>query len=367
MSLGTTKNRLGSGLPRLVLLNLALLFFGTASRGQEPLVNNGTEGALAGPHEIGLSGGRPQPTQGQPGNISGEIVDQSGVNIAGAEVRLARQSGSSEVEAVSDEDGQFTFANVVPGPFRLTISSPGLSSQAFSGNLDSGQNYVTPVIILVVPALVTIVHVGLPPKELAGLQIEDQERQRAFGFVPNFYVSYWPHPAPLDSEQKFELAWKSASDPVTLIAIGALAGIGQAGDRWAAYGQGARGYAKRYGASYADVFAATFIGSAVLPSLLKQDPRYLYKDTGSKRSRLFYAIASSVICKGDDGKWQPNYSNVLGSFAAGGLEELYIPRRDREGSDFLISSALIRLGETSLAGIMQEFVLRKFTRDRGHR
>ena len=56
-----------------------------------------------------------------------------------------------------------------------------------------------------------------------------------------------------------------------------------------------------------------------MPSVLKQDPRYFYKGSGSKRSRILYALASSVICKGDNGHWQPNYSNVLGSFAAGAL------------------------------------------------
>jgi hypothetical protein len=193
-------------------------------------------------------------------------------------------------------------------------------------------------------------------------QVKDQEKQRVFGFIPNFYVSYVPNAAALTPKHKFELAWKSASDPVTLIGVGVLAGIDQAGDRWHAYGQGAQGYAKRYGASYANVFAATFIGGAILPSVLKQDPRYFYKGKGSKRSRILYALAtSSVICKGDNGHWQPNYSNVLGSFAAAGIANLYTPANDRNGSNFVVSSALIRIGETSLAGILQEFVFPKLT------
>ena len=61
---------------------------------------------------------------------------------------------------------------------------------------------------------------------------------------------------------------------------------------------------------YADLVSGTFIGGAILPSLFKQDPRYFYKGTGSRKSRFFYAIANSVICKGDNGRWQPNYSNI---------------------------------------------------------
>jgi len=183
-----------------------------------------------------------------------------------------------------------------------------------------------------------------------------------FGVIPNYYVSYEPNAAPITTKHKFELAWKSASDPVTLAGVGVLAGIDQAADRWSAYGQGVQGYAKRYGASYANVFASTFIGGAVMPSILKQDPRYFYKGTGSKRSRLLYAVASSVICKGDNGRWQPNYSNVIGSFAGAGLQAAYLPANDRRGSGFIVSSALIRLGETSLAGVLQEFVFSKVTK-----
>ncbi len=307
------------------------------------------------------SAGVPQRAR-QAGSISGKVVDQSGANIVGAVVKLIHEGESSELEVTSGKDGQFVFSNVAPGAFRLTFSFPGLASQELSGTVRSGENYVTPLIMLVIPTQVTEIHVGLPPEELETVQVKDQEKQRVFGVIPNFYVSYVPNAAALTRKHKFELAWKSASDPVTLIGVGVLAGIDQAGDRWHAYGQGAQGYAKRYGASYANVFAATFIGGAILPSVLKQDPRYFYKGTGSKRSRILYALAtSSVICKGDNGHWQPNYSNVLGSFAAAGIANLYIPANDRNGSSFVVSSALIRIGETSLAGVLQEFVFPKLT------
>jgi hypothetical protein len=304
-----------------------------------------------------------QSAQRQPGSISGKVVDLSGVNIVGAVVKLTHEGDSSELEVKSGEDGQFVFSNVAPGDFRLAISFPRLASQEFSGTVLSGQHYVTPVIMLVIPTQVTEIHVGLPPEELETVQVQDQLKQRVFGFVPNFYVSYIPNAAPLTSKHKFELAWKSGSDPVTLIGVGVLAGIDQAGDRWRSYGQGVEGYAKRYGATYANVFAATFIGGAILPSVLKQDPRYFYKGSGSKRSRLLHALAaSSVTCKGDNGHWQPNYSNVLGSFAAAGIATAYIPAIDRRNvGSFIVSSALIRIGETSLGGVLQEFVFPKLT------
>jgi hypothetical protein len=340
----------------LALLVLVLLFSPLAwSQQRDTPDAQGTEALASGP----------QHAQKQEGSVSGKVVDQSGAEIAGAVVKLTHEGESSELEVISDEEGQFAFSSVAPGAFRLTISSPGLASQEFSGTVLSGQNYVTPLIMLSIPTQITEVHVGLPPEELATAQIQEQEKQRVFGFIPNFYVSYVPDAAALGPKHKFGLAWKSASDPITLVGVGVLAGIDQAGDRWGAYGQGAQGYAKRYGAAYADVFAATFIGGAILPSVLKQDPRYFYKGSGSKRSRILYALASSVICKGDNGHWQPNYSNVLGSFAAGGIASLYVPANDRHGANFVVSSALIRIGETSLAGVLQEFVFSKLTRTKG--
>src|SRR6266404_3189652 len=362
ISAGSMKMSSVLGFRKLVWLSLAVLLCSFPAWSQQPLMDPISQSVLADPQAAVASAGGQQIAGQRAGSINGKVVDQSGASIAGAVVKLTREGQSSGLEVTSDEDGLFAFSNVAPGPFQLTISSSGLASHGFSGTLQSGEAYVTPLIMLVIPTQVTEVHVGLPPEELADVQIKEQEKQRVLGVIPNFYVSYELNSAPLTAKHKFELAWKSASDPVTLVGVGVLAGIGQAGDRWGAYGQGAQGYAKRYGASYANVFASTFIGGAVMPAVLKQDPRYFYKGSGSKRSRILYAAASSVICKGDNGRWQPNYSNVIGSFAGAGLQALYLPANDRRGSGFILSSALIRLGETSLAGVLQEFVFSKLTK-----
>ncbi len=176
------------------------------------------------------------------------------------------------------------------------------------------------------------VDVGLSQTEVAEEEIKVEEKQRVLGVIPNFYVSYVPNAVPLTSKQKFKLAWKTIVDPFTFVFNGLVAGVEQAQNDFSGYGQGAQGYAKRYGAAYGDVVTGTFIGSAILPSLLKQDPRYFYKGTGSKRSRILYAIANAVICKGDNGHWQANYSSIIGSLAAGGISNLYYPAQDRNGA-----------------------------------
>ena len=314
------------------------------------------------PSDVARKSETPLQTQPQEtGQIRGQVVDQTGANITGATVKLTRDGDPTGQEVTTDEDGKFYFFNVPPGIFHLTFTSSGLQARELSGTLGPAGTYVTPLVELAIATQVTEVHVSLTPEEVATAEIKEQEKQRVFGLIPNFYVSYSPNAAPLKPKHKFELAWKSSTDPFTFVAVGMVAGFAQAGDRWGAYGQGAQGYAKRFGATYADVVAGTFIGGAILPTVLKQDPRYFYKGKGTKKSRLLYALANSVICKGDNGHWQPNYSSVLGNIAAGGISNLYYPSEDRNTAGVIFGTAFIRMGEMAVANIFQEFVIPKLT------
>lgn len=294
--------------------------------------------------------------------ISGRIVDQTGVAVVGARITLTGQNSSQSQETLTGDDGLFTFANAAPGSFHLTMAAAGFATQEFSGILSSTENFTVPQIVLTVASVNTEVRVVPPSQvEIAREQIREEEKQRALGIIPNFYVTYIPDAAPLTPGQKFGLAWKSMVDPVTFGLTGAIAGLQQAQNDFSGYGQGAEGYGRRYGAAYGDMVTSTLLGSAILPSLLKQDPRYFYKGTGSKRSRLLYAIANSVICKGDSGHWQANYSAIIGGLAAGGISNLYYPAKDREGAELTFENALIGIGATAAANVLQEFVIKKFT------
>jgi hypothetical protein len=264
-------------------------------------------------------------------------------------------------ETSSGENGQFAFSHIAPGSFQLTITSTGFAAHTFSGELTAGQTFIVPAIVLNVASAVTQVRVGLSPVEVAQAQVKEQEKQRVLGFIPNFYVSYESDAVPLTTRLKFELAWHSSIDPVTFLGVATLAGIAHGTNDLDGYGQGAQGYAKRFGALYADDFIGTLVGSAMLTSLLKQDPRYFYRGKGSFGSRLGYSLANAAICKGDNGHWQPNYSGILGSLAAGGISYLYYPASDRHGPGLFFTNALIKAGENSVAGVFQEFVIPKFT------
>jgi hypothetical protein len=347
----------------VVWLSLSILPCDTPAHAQSrhPPIVLGVESALLDGPGSRASAGQQLPDQRLSGSISGTVVDRTGGVVAAARVRLTREDQSPDQEVLSGDDGQFAFTNVAPGPFQLTITSAGFATQTSSGVLRSGEIYNFPQIELAVAAAITEVRVVPSRVEVAEEQIKAQEKQRVLGFIPNFYVSYIQDAVPLNSKQKFELAWKATVDPVNFGLNGAIAGVQQAQNDFSGYGQGAQGYAKRYGASYADFVTSTFIGSAILPSLLKQDPRYFYKGSGSKRSRILYAIANSVICKGDNGHWQANYSSILGGLAAGGISNLYYPANDRNGAELTFENTLIGIGATAAANLLQEFLIRKLT------
>ena len=346
---------------RIVWLFLSTLLCGlpALARPQQPV--QGTTSGLPDAQATGASAGEQQPDQRLSGSISGTVVDPTGAAVPGARVKLSREDQSPSQEVLSGEDGQFSFANIAPGSFQLTITSAGFTTQTSSGILGSGEIHIVPQIALVVAATTTEVRVVPTLTEVAEDQLKVEEKQRVLGVVPNFYVTYVHNAAPLNTRQKFELAWKSTVDPISFGVTGAIAGVQQATNEFSGYGQGAQGYAKRYGASYGDLVFSTLIGSAVLPSLLKQDPRYFYKGSGSRRSRILYAIANSVICKADNGHWQANYSSIIGSLAAGGISNLYYPSENRNGAALTFENTLIGIGESAAVNLLQEFLIPKLS------
>jgi Carboxypeptidase regulatory-like domain len=363
VSVDCKKNRQSLGLGRRLTIGLVVLglVFPAVAKSQQKAAPQSSASLPSAPIQAGGGANAQQSDSQSFGTIRGKVVDQSGAPITGAQVTLYRKDQTQELRTETDNAGLFFFANLVPGLLQLTFASEGLTGQTIHETIGAGQSLTVPDVVLIVATQVTEVRVGVTPAEEAQDEVKEAEKQRVFGLIPNFFVTYDPHPVPLTPTLKFRLAWKSSVDPFTLLAIGAVAGVEQATNRWPGYGQGAQGYAKRYGASYGDVFIGTFIGGAVLPSLLKQDPRYFYQGTGSKKSRLLHALGSSVICRGDNGKLEPNFSNIGGAFAAGGLASLYAAPGSRNDAQAIVSTALIRIGETTVASIFQEFIIRKVT------
>ena len=127
---------------------------------------------------------------------------------------------------------------------------------------------------------------------------------------------------------------RSAFDYAEYPWYGVLAGISQAENSEPGYGQGFEGYAKRYGSAFADGTIENFWTSAILPSVLHQDPRFYQMPTGSFVHRLGYAMSRIFVTRGDSGRRQFNFSEILGGAIAAGISTYsYHPHADRTIGD----------------------------------
>jgi hypothetical protein len=154
---------------------------------------------------------------------------------------------------------------------------------------------------------------------------------RLFYTLPNFLTLENANQVPpLTVGQKFKVVGRSSFDYVQYPWYGFLAGISQAENSEPGYGQGAAGYGKRFGAAFADGSIENFMTSAVLPSLLRQDPRFFQSGRGGFWHRTGYAMGRVIITRGDSGHSQFNFSEVVGGAMSAGISTYsYHPREDR--------------------------------------
>ncbi len=302
---------------RLVRMAFRLIYVAICAVAASALFVGGAAGQTELTTTAGAEVAKVQPSaQSQDaGAIRGLVADKTNTAVVGATITLTRPDSSSVQQTTTDDNGQYAFGGVAPGPFNIAISAPGFAAQAVTAELHAGEAYTVPAVTLVISTVTTEVDVTMSHVEIAGAQIKEEEKQRVLGFVPNYYVSYVPDAASLNTKQKFELAWKTTINPITFALTGAAAGVEQMQDQYGGYGQGAQGYGKRYGATYADVVT---------------------------------------------GNLQANYSGLMGSLAAGGISNLYYPASDR-GAGLTFENVAITIAAGSAANILQEFLIRKLT------
>ena len=293
-------------------------------------------------------------------SISGIVLDIKGEPVAGAHVAITGAGPQVTIDA--DAKGIFHFNGLPAETVRVSVTAKGL--ETFISNeirLVAGEHFELPRIDLPIAPLNSDVTVTVTEDQLATEQVHEQEKQRLLGIVPNFYTSYLWDAAPMRSKQKYQLIFRSAIDPFVFVTTGIRAGISQARNTNPGYGSGGAGFARRYGAAYGDAITGRLVGSAILPSLFHQDPRYFYMGSGTVTHRAIYAISRAVITRGDNGKNQPNYSGVLGAVAGAGLRNLYLDPDDRSGPDVLLNG-LITVGFNGVGNLIREFAFVKIVK-----
>ena len=294
-------------------------------------------------------------------HIVGTVTDTNGDVIPQATVAIQADSENPE-SAVSNDNGFFQLNNIIPGKaYQITVRAKGFADWKSSIlPLAPGQFDILNDVRLTILGEETSVTVVASSEELAAEQVKIEEHQRVMGFIPNFYVSYDKNAVPLTPKLKFHLALKVAIDPVTFAGTGFVAAINQA-SRYPDYVEGMKGYGQRLGSTYLNGLSDIVVGGAILPSILHQDPRYFYQGTGSSKSRLIHALSSPIICRDDNGQWQPNYSSLGGYLASGAIANAYYPETNR-GPGLLFRIFGLDLSANVANGVLQEFVISKLAR-----
>ncbi|MFP5230483.1 MAG: carboxypeptidase-like regulatory domain-containing protein [Acidobacteriota bacterium] len=303
----------------------------------------------------------PQPQGRFSASISGTVVDTRGAPVQGAEISLTGKQPPVRRRMAADAQGAFRFEGLAADTYQVTVRAAGMQpAEGVTIPLGRGEAYKLPITLQPLPQFTDTVRVTASPLAVATAQVHEQEKQRVLGVVPNFYTSYLWNAAPMSTKLKYHLAIRSLIDPITIAGSAAVAGAEQWQNVYPGYGSGGVGYAKRFGATYADSIDARLLGRALLPGIFHQDPRYFYRGSGSVGTRFGYAVAQEVMCRGDNGKRQFAYARLLGDFAAAGISNIYHAPEDR-GAAITFRDAGVIVGTNAAENVLIEFVTRTLT------
>ena len=328
---------------------VATLYPGSSTLPETPLPQGGVQNG----------GGPAIPTEGS-ASLSGFVLDTRGAAITDAQVRLMTNDGLRRGTVFSGDNGAFTFGKLSPGSYLITVEAKGFGPFTSAEiSVATHEDVNMPPISLTVSAATTDVTVR-PIEVIAAEQIKEEEHQRVFGVIPNFYTSYTYDAVPLTTKQKYSLAAREELDWTTFVGAGIASGVQQANNSYAGYGQGAAGYGKRYAAAFGDGLFINFFSHAVYPSIFHQDPRYFYQGSGTIKSRALHAASFAIFTRGDHRQRVPNYSYIFAIMTTGALANLYYPHADR-GAHLVFTTAALGIAGRAGGTILREFLLKPLT------
>jgi len=297
-------------------------------------------------------------------SISGTVVDPHGSVIQGASVSLNNSAGDMLHSVLSGASGDFNFTSLGAETFKLAVTAHGFgayNSEAIP--LSPGQILTVGNVVLPVTSSESV-RVSGDPVELAEEQVKIASSQRVFGIIPDFYTSYNWNAPPMQAKQKFKLEIRYMFDPFVLVTVAANAGIDMRNGNWNSFGKGGLGFAKRFGAIYADRATSRLLATAVFPSIFHEDPRYFRRATGTVPSRAWYAITSAVVVRSDKGKRMPGYSRIFAGFASAAIASTYYPTAATSAGQ-IVADGFINIGDHAATNLVREFLGRKFVTRKG--
>src|SRR5262249_50394170 len=113
-------------------------------------------------------------------------------------------------------------------------------------------------------------------------------------------------------------------------------------------------YTRRYAMAFGDNTIGNFMTTAVMPTALRQDPRYFVLGNGTFLHRFGYAASRSVVTRSRTGRREFNASEIGGNAIPAIVSTAYHPAEDRD-----VSSTAFRMGSQimwdTLSNEMKEF------------
>jgi hypothetical protein len=178
--------------------------------------------------------------------------------------------------------------------------------------------------------------------------------KRIFGVLPNYRTADGTSPfMPITTKQKFTIATKDTFDYPSYVLAAAFSGLSQLDNSNPEFGQGLKGYAKRYGSAVADQDIGNFMTEAIFPTLLHEDPRYFRKVRGSVKGRLGYALLRVMITRTDSGGSRFNFSEWLGNGTVAAIGNAYYP--NERGLSYTLQRTGTQVGTDAISDVLKEF------------
>jgi hypothetical protein len=178
---------------------------------------------------------------------------------------------------------------------------------------------------------------------------------RMFYVMPNYLtVEGQSQVPPISWKEKFAITAKGTFDPYEFGIVGVVAGIRQGENAYPGFGQGASGYAKRYGAAFADQVDGNLMVGGVFPTILRTDPRYFRLGKGRLGHRFGYAISRVLVARKDSGRNMFNIPEFAGNTIAIAISNVYYPASDRSFTSSL-SGFTVQMGIDAFGNELKEF------------
>ena len=177
---------------------------------------------------------------------------------------------------------------------------------------------------------------------------------RVLGILPNYRSGEESDPfTPLSVRRKFYIGYKDSTDYPIFFVAGGLAVLGQMTDQHSEFGQGVKGYSERLGGSVADQLIGNFLTESIMPSLLREDPRYFRRGHGGVLARTGYAASRVFVARTDHGNQTFNFAEVSGNAMGAVIANAYYPGERRLGDN--VERFYSQMATDAFSQVLKEF------------